>query len=185
MHLFLFEEIVFCDLLQVENLCHKLEVIHVSESSPSVTLDESVKIVRPHIVCCIVSGLSFGQHTYKKFIQLQVILNIINPCLSDLNGQGGWVGKVDKSAVTGSLLSTIILVLAFKHFISSVALNIKCQITVYVVIFLPYYLSCHCVIKLSVDLYVLSFYCVYFLKCIKLISLSSAYQKETSQSRLL
>jgi hypothetical protein len=126
----------------------------VSGSSPSVMLDESVRTVRPHIVCCIVSGLSFVQHTFRKFIQLQVILNIINPSLFDLNGQGGWVGKVDKPIFTGllpipgvhkscgtkfcavapNILSTIIaviLVLAFKHFfISSLALNIKCQITV-------------------------------------------------------
>lgn len=88
----------------MEDLCHKLEVIHVSESTPSVLLDESVRAVRPHIVCCIVAGISFVQHTFKKFIQLQVILNIINPCLTDLTVQGGWVGKVDKSVVTGMLL---------------------------------------------------------------------------------
>ena len=122
----------------MENLCHKLEVIHVSESTPSVMLDESVRAVRPYIVCCIVSGISFVQHTFKKFIQLQVILNIINPWLSDLTGQGGWVAKVDKSVVMGllpipgvhkycktkfctvvpSILSTVIAVifaLAFKH----------------------------------------------------------------------
>jgi hypothetical protein len=59
----------------VENLCHKLQVIHASESTLSVTLDESVKVVRQHIVCCIISGISFEQQTFKKFIQLQVILN--------------------------------------------------------------------------------------------------------------
>jgi hypothetical protein len=87
----------------VENLCHKLEVIHVLEAAPSVLLDESVKAVRPHIVCCIVTGISFVHHTLKKFIQLQVILNTVNPCLTDLTAQGGWVGKVDKSVVTGVL----------------------------------------------------------------------------------
>jgi hypothetical protein len=87
----------------VEKLCHKLEVIHMLESTPSVILDESVKAVRPHIVCCIVSGISFVQHTFKKFIQLQVNLNTINPCLSNLTGVGGWVGKADKSVVRGVL----------------------------------------------------------------------------------
>ena len=107
------------------------------EATPSVLLDESVRAVRPHIVCCIVSGISFVQHTFKKFIQLQVILNIINPCLTDLTVQGGWVGKVDKSVVTGFLplpgvhkscarfctvvpnilskIIAVIFVLAFKH----------------------------------------------------------------------
>jgi hypothetical protein len=60
-------------LHEVENLCHKLQVIHVMESTPSVMLDESVKVVRPHIVCCIITGISFVQQTLKKFIQLQVI----------------------------------------------------------------------------------------------------------------
>jgi len=89
LHLFLFEETVFCNLPQVENLCHKLEVIHVLEAAPSVLLDESVKAVRPHIVCCIVSGVSFVHRTFKKFIQLQVILNTINPCLN-CSGSLGW-----------------------------------------------------------------------------------------------
>jgi hypothetical protein len=75
----------------------------MSESAPSVTLDDSVKAVRPHIVCCIVLGISFVQHTFKKFIQLQVILNIINPCLPNLTGVGGWGGKADKSVVRGLL----------------------------------------------------------------------------------
>jgi hypothetical protein len=69
----------------VENLCHKLEVIHVLESTPSVMLDESVKAVRPHIVCCVVSGISFVHHTFKKFIQLQVIHKTVTP---------NWWGKV-------------------------------------------------------------------------------------------
>lgn len=59
----------------VENLCHKLEVIHMSEAMPSVLLDESVRAVRQHIVCCIVLGISFVQHTFKKFIQLQTKLH--------------------------------------------------------------------------------------------------------------
>jgi hypothetical protein len=66
---------MFCILQQVESLCHKLQVIHALESMPSVTVEESVKVVRQHIVCCIISGISFVQHTFKKFIQLQVILN--------------------------------------------------------------------------------------------------------------
>jgi hypothetical protein len=66
---------MFCTLQQVENLCHKLHVIHALESTPSVTVDESVKVVRQHIVCCIISGITFVQHAFKKFIQLQVILN--------------------------------------------------------------------------------------------------------------
>lgn len=72
---FLFGERMFCILQQVESLCHKLQVIHALESMPSVTVEESVKVVRQHIVCCIISGISFVQHTFKKFIQLQVILN--------------------------------------------------------------------------------------------------------------
>jgi hypothetical protein len=46
------------------------------ESTPSVVQDEAVEVVRRHIVCCIITGISFVQRTLKKFIQLQVIHNI-------------------------------------------------------------------------------------------------------------
>jgi hypothetical protein len=63
-------------LHEVVSLCHKLVVTHVTESTPSVVVDEAVKLVRQYIVCCIITGVSFVQNTFKKFIQLQVIQNI-------------------------------------------------------------------------------------------------------------
>ncbi|XP_069691422.1 leucine-rich repeat-containing protein 47-like [Periplaneta americana] len=59
----------------VDTLCHKLQVVHVTDSTPSVKIDESVKTVRPHIVCCIISGVNFVQDNFKKFIQLQTKLH--------------------------------------------------------------------------------------------------------------
>jgi hypothetical protein len=60
----------------VGSLCHKLESTHVVESMLSVVVDEAVKVVRQHIVCCVITGVSFAERTFKKFIQLQVIQNI-------------------------------------------------------------------------------------------------------------
>ncbi|KAJ9578384.1 hypothetical protein L9F63_005390, partial [Diploptera punctata] len=59
----------------VEQLRHKLHVIHVTDDVPLVSLDETVKVVRPHIVCCIISNVSFSTDTFKKFIQLQTKLH--------------------------------------------------------------------------------------------------------------
>lgn len=59
-------------LLQVNEICNKIEVMHVSENTPFVIIDKEVKSVRPHIVCCIVKGLTFTPESLKKFIKLQV-----------------------------------------------------------------------------------------------------------------
>ena len=56
-----------------DQLCHKLLVMHLKDSVPAVILEDAVKTVRPHIVCCIVPNVSFTTDSFKKFIQLQVI----------------------------------------------------------------------------------------------------------------
>ncbi|XP_049840577.1 leucine-rich repeat-containing protein 47-like [Schistocerca gregaria] len=59
----------------IEQLCHKMEVIHVSDSTPSVKIIDGVKSVRPFIVCCIVRNLNFTPDSFKKFIQMQTKLH--------------------------------------------------------------------------------------------------------------
>ncbi|XP_067015352.2 leucine-rich repeat-containing protein 47 [Anabrus simplex] len=59
----------------VEQLSHRMQVIHVSDSTPIVRIDEVVKSVRPHILCCIVRNIAFTEDSLKKFIQLQTKLH--------------------------------------------------------------------------------------------------------------
>ncbi|KAK3908645.1 Leucine-rich repeat-containing protein 47 [Frankliniella fusca] len=56
---------------EVEDLCNKINVMHVTDSTPAITVDKEVLSVRPYIVCCIVRGLSFNPDTFKKFIKMQ------------------------------------------------------------------------------------------------------------------
>lgn len=59
----------------LDNLCDKMYVLHCSDDIPNVKIIDSVKAIRPHIVCCIVRGLSFTEETFKKFIQMQTKLH--------------------------------------------------------------------------------------------------------------
>ncbi|PSN38760.1 Leucine-rich repeat-containing protein 47 [Blattella germanica] len=59
----------------VDQLSHRLQVLYVSDEMPVVTLDEAVKTVRAHIVCCVINNVSFTPESFKKFIQLQTKLH--------------------------------------------------------------------------------------------------------------
>lgn len=59
----------------IEELCHLMSVIHFGDETPNVKITDQVKTVRPHIVCCIVHGLSFTEENFKKFIQMQTKLH--------------------------------------------------------------------------------------------------------------
>lgn len=56
---------------EIENLSHKIQIMRVSDSSPTIKLTEIVKNVRPHIVACIIRNLSFTDESFRKMIQLQ------------------------------------------------------------------------------------------------------------------
>lgn len=55
----------------VNQICNRIEVMRVTDDTPTVVVDKEVKSVRPYIVCCIVKGLSFTADSFKKFIKLQ------------------------------------------------------------------------------------------------------------------
>ncbi|KAE8742078.1 hypothetical protein FOCC_FOCC012352 [Frankliniella occidentalis] len=56
---------------EVDDLCNKINVLHVTDTTPVITIDKEVKSVRAYIVCCIVRGLSFTPDNFKKFIKMQ------------------------------------------------------------------------------------------------------------------
>jgi hypothetical protein len=59
----------------VTQLSHKLHVLHVTDTTPNVIIEEeSVRLVRPHIVCCVLRGVTFSMQSFRSFIQLQVSL---------------------------------------------------------------------------------------------------------------
>ncbi|XP_065335566.1 leucine-rich repeat-containing protein 47-like [Cloeon dipterum] len=61
---------------EISDLCNKISVLHVTDDSLKViSEDESVKLVRPHIVCCIVRDVKFTAETFRSFIHLQTRLH--------------------------------------------------------------------------------------------------------------
>lgn len=65
---------LFDPIFQVDQLCHRIEVLHVTDTIPNVIADKEVKTVRPYILCCIVKNLNFTPENFKKFIKAQVKL---------------------------------------------------------------------------------------------------------------
>lgn len=59
----------------LEKLTHELKVLKVTDESPKIEILEKVKIVRPHIIACIVRNMTFTEESFKKFIQLQTKLH--------------------------------------------------------------------------------------------------------------
>ncbi|KAJ2942776.1 hypothetical protein O0L34_g14964 [Tuta absoluta] len=58
------------------DLCHAMKILHVEDNILRVKIVESeVGPVRPYILCCIVSGLTFTETSFKKFIQMQTKLH--------------------------------------------------------------------------------------------------------------
>ncbi|XP_059490080.1 leucine-rich repeat-containing protein 47-like [Neocloeon triangulifer] len=61
---------------EVEDLCNKIAVLHVGDDTLKViSEDETVKLVRPHIVCCIIRDVKFTTETFRSFIQMQTRLH--------------------------------------------------------------------------------------------------------------
>ena len=56
-------------------MSHKLTVLKVADEDPVIKITEQVKVVRPHIVACIVKNLTFTEESFKQFIQLQTKLH--------------------------------------------------------------------------------------------------------------
>lgn len=76
--------------------------IHDPEKNFSVTIDKSVKKVRPYTVCCIVKGLSFNDEKIKEIIDIQEKLH-------------GSLGRKRKKAAIGIYpLEKITLPITFK-----------------------------------------------------------------------
>ena len=59
----------------ISELCKTLKVLGFNEEYPEITVDDKVEDVRPHLVCCYVSGLDFGGDNLKKFLRLQIKLH--------------------------------------------------------------------------------------------------------------
>jgi hypothetical protein len=58
----------------VSELCDKINVLHVSDETLKViSEDETVQLVRPHIVCCILRDVTFTEESLRAFIHLQVL----------------------------------------------------------------------------------------------------------------
>lgn len=55
----------------VDQICNRIEVLHVTETVPTIVADKEVKAVRPYILCCIVKNLKFNPDSFKKFIKMQ------------------------------------------------------------------------------------------------------------------
>lgn len=60
---------------RAESLCDMMQVLHFKDETPNIKINDSIKNVRPHIICCIVHGLSFTEESFKKFIQMQTKLH--------------------------------------------------------------------------------------------------------------
>lgn len=57
----------------MSELCDKINVLHVSDDTLKViSEDETVQLVRPHIVCCILRDVTFTEESLRAFIHLQV-----------------------------------------------------------------------------------------------------------------
>lgn len=59
----------------IEKLTHELKVMKITDETPKIEIIEKVKIVRPHIIACIVRNMTFTDESFKKFIQLQTKLH--------------------------------------------------------------------------------------------------------------
>ncbi|KAF5288704.1 hypothetical protein FQR65_LT11969 [Abscondita terminalis] len=54
---------------------YKVNVLHFTNDSLKIVVQEKVKSVRPHLIACLVLNLAFTDETFKKFIQLQTKLH--------------------------------------------------------------------------------------------------------------
>ena len=82
--------------------CQTIEVLGFNEEYPEITVDDKVKDVRPHLVCCYVSGLDLVGDNLKKFLRLQIKLHK-GVCG---NRTVATIATHDMERVTGPLLFT-------------------------------------------------------------------------------
>uniref|UniRef100_T1J910 B3/B4 tRNA-binding domain-containing protein n=1 Tax=Strigamia maritima TaxID=126957 RepID=T1J910_STRMM len=60
------------DNSEVDQVLDVLEVLHLGDETPVVTMMDAVKDIRPHILCCILRNVDLvTENKFKKFIALQ------------------------------------------------------------------------------------------------------------------
>lgn len=63
--------------LKIYNFRYKITICKEDDDSniPVIKQTETVKTIRPYILCCVVKNLRFDQDSFRKFIQMQTRLH--------------------------------------------------------------------------------------------------------------